>query len=293
MTTGWKKLTRRDITTFDDFATDAVIAAMELGGIGRIQSNGHAKIKGVNGNIITISRDTSGPHIRGNMMTALKRAFPELKSDSQEDIVTSASTSPETGQALLGCPAKGCEQEFATPEALQEHVGFSHYTCKWEGCDMGPDGTAFVGKTRMSVAGHINIRHKGNKPWEHNQQQANAKRAATVAARKAKEAQEAPVVKLVDVHGHPAVVAPAMPEQVAVPPVAGVNVESIGGKGVVMGESVADGNDPDAVAKLALIREILGDDTEVVALKKEVADLKAHLALVREAVGLDFGDDDK
>lgn len=303
MTTGWKKLTTRDLTTFDDFATDAVLTAMQLGGTGRIQTNGHAKIRGANG-IITISRDSSAPHCRGNIMSDLKRAFPDLKtgdSSKKDTTVTPAIFSPQNAsvQGMLECPAKGCDETFSTLGEANAHVHAEHFICKWvhpvtgKPCDMGPDGGPFIGKSRQSIAGHTNIRHLENKPWEKNREQAAANRAATVAARKQKLKDATSVIGLVDVHGHPAVVTPTpvvdtegnytgpLPTMTIHPTVSSMDAQA-----------VANGNDPDATAKLALIREILGDDTEVVALKKEVADLKAHLALVREAVGLDFGDDD-
>lgn len=271
MSTGWKTLTRRDLTTFDTFATDAVLTAMQLGGIGRIGSNGHVVIRGKHGRTMSVSRDTSAPNTQGNVMADLKRTFPELRNNGTNTKDTAVTT-------MVLCPAKGCDEKFPTLGAANTHVHAEHYICTWEGCSMGPDGGPFVGRTKQSTAGHINIRHRGNKPWLINKEKAAAGRAATAAAKKA--ARDHATEEIAEV-------IPMTPEKVAriydVPP---EMVDDEGAQHIGPLPSAPS----DAEVKLALIQEILGVDPEVVKLRKEVADLKAHLALVREAVGLDFED---
>lgn len=292
MTTDWKKLTRKDLTTFDKFATDAVLTAMEQGGIGRIGTNGHAKIRGKDGVSITISRDTSAPHCRGNVAAALERAFPALKAlktnaATQKDatVTTKATTTGITqetydaSQEMVECPAKGCDEKFRNLGEANTHVHAEHVICKWEGCDYGPDGGPFVGRTNQAIAGHTNVRHKENKPWLQNREQAAVNRAATVAARKKAAAEQAAAKEADLLNGYTDAIVANMN---------GHAPDTEGAQRVAPTPPV----DSEAEAKLALIREILGDDFEVAKLKKELADVKAHLALVREAVGLDFGPDD-
>lgn len=271
MSTGWKTLTRRDLTTFDTFATDAVLTAMQLGGVGRIGSRGHATIRGRNGSTMSVSRDTSAPNCQGNVMADLRRTFPELRNNAPNTKDISVST-------MVVCPAKGCDQTFPTLGAANKHVHDEHYICTWEGCSLGPDGGPFVGRTKQSTAGHINIRHRGNKPWLVNPEKAAAGRAATFARKQAEKRaanqQVAPVIELT----------PATKSGTPLPDLGPVDDE--GAQHIAPLPSAPS----EAEAKLALIQEILGQDPEVVKLRKEVADLKAHLALVREAVGLDFED---
>jgi hypothetical protein len=284
MTTDWKQLTRKDLTTFDDFATEAVLSAMHNGGVGRIAPSGHAKIRGKNGVAITISRDSSAPHCRGNVTAALKRAFPELNkpSTSEEEAIMATETPTQ-----LQCPAKGCDQTFADADMLGSHIDTEHYVCGWEGCADGLDGGPFIARTKQSKAGHININHRGHKPWLVNTDKAAAGRAAAVAARRERAANAAANAETL--------MAAAAAAAANTAAKAAIKAESNGHAPTakLVQEEVAVPVETDADAKLSLIREILGDDVEVAALKKEIADLKAHLALVREAVGLDFGTDDE
>lgn len=285
MTTSWKRLTRRDLTTFDDFATKAVLTAMEQGGLGAIAKNGHAKIRGKNGAAMIIARDTSAPHCQGNVVKALRRTFPDLNGTTQKDI-TMTTTSPTIDlQSMLECPAKGCDIRFATADLRDAHVTSEHVVCKWEGCDYGPDGGAFVGRTNQAIAGHTNTRHRGNKPWEANREQAAVNRAATM-ARKRHNREEVAA-------GSAALMAAAAQATLAsnAAELNGFAKAAAEANGEVSARPLDVPVDADAEVKLALIREILGDDEEVAKLKKKLADLKAQMALVREAAGLDAGDD--
>lgn len=284
MTTGWKKLTRRDLATFDTFATEAVLTAMELGGVGKIRTNGHAAIRGKNGASMTIARDSSAPHCQGNMLADLKRSFPELRTDATKEETTVSSkptTTDTTTTEMLECPAKGCEEKFSSTTRLGTHIKADHAVCKWEGCDWGPNGGPYVSLTWHGVAGHTNVRHKENKPWLRNQELAAANRAATIKARK--EARVAAEEKLL-IEPVPADIEPAKLALNGHGPTATIETP--------VAVEAPPATQSDAETKLALIQEILGENPEVARLKKELADVKAHLALVREAVGLDFGDDD-
>lgn len=304
MTTGWKKLTRKDLATFDTFATDAVLTAMELGGVGKIRTNGHAAIRGENRATMTIARDTSAPHCQGNVLADLKRAFPQLRTNgaTKEEVTVSSKpttdTATRTTTEMLDCPAKGCEEKFSSMNRLREHIKESeHAVCKEEGCDYGPNGGPYISLTWHGVAGHTNVRHKGNQPWLQNQAKAAVKRAATVKAkREAREAAELSPVAEVMSNGQMSPVAEVMsnghvptattyPMDVTAPYTGPYASEDT----VKAPPAVPSASD--AETKLALIQEILGENPEVARLQKELADVKALLALVREAVGLDFGDD--
>lgn len=307
MTTPWKKLTRNDLTTFDKFGTNAVLTAMDQGGIGRIGANGHVQIRGVAGTL-SISRDNSAPHCQGNVTAALERAFPALKAAKtsvatiEKDTIMATKTDhtkTDTAPEVIECPAKGCDEKFATLGEANAHVHSEHAICTWEGCDWGPNGGPYIGVSAQAIGGHTNTRHRGFKLHEQNRDKAATKRAATFAAKKKARIEASrvvPVAKQASVE-----VGSFIPDVDLGPTESNGHLSNIeawadqaGATRVVepVKEVAAPATDGDAEAKLALIREILGDDVEVAQLKKEVADLKAHLALVREAVGLDFGDED-
>lgn len=292
----WRTLTRRDLATFDTFATDAVLTAMKLGGVGRIGSKGHAAIRAANGATMMISRDTSAPRCQANVLADLRRTFPDLKTSDQirKD---SAMTSDATTQTKIECPAKGCDQTFPNLGMVNAHVHADHFICKWEGCKLGPDGGPFIARTGNSLAGHTNIHHKGNKPWLANRERAAINRAATVLAKQ--EARKKAAIEAVKPYAEPVEV----PERVDIAEELAVEEHSRLAHEMEMSTTKSGTPLPDlgplppatgdAEAKLALIQEILGDDPRVAKLEKEIADLKALLALVREAVGLDFEDGSK
>lgn len=324
--TGWKRLTSRDLKHFDDNATNAVLMAMEYGGIGKINSNGHAFIRAPGGTgTMSVTRDISSkPNDLKNTQADLRRLFPELRvtgsGATKKKADTSMNSEPSTptftvptpavmgapngiisSETMLTCPAKGCDKEFVTGGARYKHITDDHSTCTWEGadvnhadpnyrCDLGPDGTPFVGASVQSVAGHVNIQHKGNKPWLKRDQSPEAlaaagKKAAETKARKAKKA-AAPVVESA------ATPVAALPEE-KIPPARNVmarntDTSSVEHRGVPLSEVKHRPTKPTTpAAKLAAIRAILGEDPRVAKLQAEVEELKAHLDLVREALNLD------
>jgi hypothetical protein len=305
--TAMKKLVRTDLSTFDDNATKVVLAAMDMGASGRITANGHAFILAPNGGgTMSVSRDTSAPNCLKNIEADFRRLFgapknvapatPAPATDESITVITqtNAPSSIPADEDMIPCPAKGCEKEFVTMGAKIAHVRDEHFTCDWEGpdvdhddpnyrCDLSfnGDGTAYVGLTANAVGGHKNVRHRGNKPWEHidpaGRHEAALKGARTrAAARGGKpepQKQERPTPALFsglrDSHGHPAVVAPSAPT---------FTVQGTG--------TLRPSQPKNAEAVLQAIRELLGEDPQVAKLKSEVEDLTAQLDLIAEAMHL-------
>lgn len=334
--TKWKKLTRRDLTKFDDVATKAILTAMERGGIGRVSARGHATIRASESSgTMSISGNTSAPHIVQNIQADLNRLFPEpapTKDPSMNGDVTPTFTSPadtfelpgatiisENGRTadvtpdeeLLPCLAKGCDKEFVTGGARYAHIRDDHATCEWEGpdaehddpsytCNMAPDGTAFVGMGKQSVAGHVNIHHRGNKPWLHRDPsgyKASARKGAETRAAKlaAERAKEAGRQQLVAMAAAAATTPEPQPSLETAPPTKDApkarnvsapkaDTSTTEHRGLPQGKVTHRPTTP--AAQLAAIRAILGDDPKVAKLQAEVDELKAHLDLVREALNL-------
>jgi hypothetical protein len=305
--TPWKKLTRADLANFDSLATDAVLTAMAHGAVGRVTAKGHVNIRSPhNGETMAVSRNTGDTRAGRNIRGDLKRLFPHLKKESDIMHSQNGATTPVFAAAtdpsnpspvaavpdqLLECPAKGCDKEFATEGARYAHVRDDHYTCGWEGCDLGPDGGPFVGTTQQSISGHVNVRHRGNKPWEHRSKDPEAYKAAAVKANATKAAKRAEAAKQ-------QVTEKVEKTEIAVT----ANSTAKGGnaddkstdktakgehRGLPKGE--VKHRPMTAAAKLAAIREILGPDPRVAKLQAEVDELKAHLDLVREALNITSG----
>lgn len=303
--TGWKKLTRADLRgNFDDTSTRVILTAMNRGGIGRVSNRGHATIRHPDGvRTMSVTRDSSSRKAK-NMLGDLQRLFPEpdnsttvsTKDSTMHQDLTPPFTDSELSAAanalsmftppetLMPCPAKRCDREFATEGALYRHISDEHVVCDWPDCNLGPDGKAFVGDTKASTNGHISIQHKGNKPWLHRDPskrhdvavRAAATRAAKIAAKNA----PSPATKT------PApATAPAMPPAPAVMTEEPKRTSASEHRGLpstpVNHKPMSDR------AKLNAIRELLGEDPRVAKLEARIAELQAHLDLVREAVGLD------
>lgn len=333
-----KILTRADLKAFDGDAKRAALLAMNLGGRGRITSQGHAFIKGPSGETMSIARDSTAPNCKQNIEAALRRVFPDTYTaqskgtpmHSNTPVFTDAIpvTLPEATNgngaavaAKIECPVKRCEQKFATEGALYSHSQRDHETCTWEGpdadhddpnyrCDYGPGGllgAAFIGVNAKAVSGHVNTRHRGNRPWEHvtaaARKQAAANGLATKAAKKAAsvpagttlaeatkavsevtvskradgvlvaEGPKPDLSKLHDEHGNPAVVAPtSTPEHrgISTP---GAKITELRRLYAEMGKIL--GADPEVISELK---------TENRKLKAENADLRAQLDLIAEAL---------
>lgn len=281
--TRWKKLTRNDLTTFDDFATDAVLTAMARGGIGRVSGRGHVTIRASEGRTMSVTRNTNAPHTKQNIQADLRRLFPEINGtphNEESRIMPDLTILPQTDGALavadeepfLTCPVTKCDKVFVTEGARYRHVEDDHATCKWPGCDMGPGGTAFVGMNGSAVAGHTNIQHKGNKPWL---ARAEAVRNGTL-KRKPKKTAAAPV-KAVKV-------AAPKPEKVLASVAVAESNEQPEHRGLPTGE-VKHKPLTDA-AKLREIRKLLGEDPEIKRLRARIAELEAQLELVAEVLHL-------
>lgn len=346
--TTWKKLTRADLRKFDDIATNAILTAMDAGGVGRMNTNGHVVIRGQNGLTMSVTQNTSMPRVKQNIEADLRRVFPQLskKKDMTQSAVTPTFTDIELPQAttsngnrtvntvtsiqsvsaddkMLPCAAKGCEKEFVTYGARLTHMRTEHFICKWEGidvehddpnyrCDLA-DGEPYVAASRQGLAGHVNVYHNGHKPWMHRDNSREArvaaaqKGAATRAANRVVDTPTvtAPAVKAtagttVAEHGAslkptPAILATKSAEKVAPArntPAATSDEASKEHRGLPAGEVKHAPTTP--AAKLAAIRELLGEDPKVAVLQAKVDELQAkndelqaHLDLIREALNLD------
>jgi len=305
--TPWKKLTRADLTNFDTTATGAVLTAMDQGAVGRVTARGHATIRGDNGQTMSVTRDTSAPHCKQNIHADLRRLFPEVRLNgttkknqdvnmhndldkpfSDTELPKATNGTLPAGDVLLQCPAKGCDKEFVTAGARHAHIRDDHATCTWEGadvehddpsyrCDVGPDGTAFVGASKQSVAGHVNIHHRGARPWESRdpaKRHAAAVKGAATRARKAGKKAAGAVSK-------PVANGTAQSRNTATTKSDSHTEEH---RGLPMSEVKHRPTTP--AAKLAAIRAILGDDPRVAQLEAQVAELKAQLDLVAEVLHL-------
>lgn len=314
--TVWKKLTRADLSHFDDIPAEIVLIAMDRGGIGRISTGGHATIRHPDGvSTMSVSRHGTGRKAE-NMRNDLQRLFPlpqngstqngnqEMEAPKFTDIELATRPAP-ADEELLKCPAgmpakRACDKEFATEGALYSHIRDDHDTCDWKGpdvehddpnytCDLN-DGAAFVGNSKQATAGHVNIYHKGNKPWEKRDNSYEARSRAAKKGAETRALHRTPVAE-------PAAELPST-----------ANTTTTGGPTTVIMtpstlppvKKLAESKDPDghrglppgAVAHkpvtdkaiLAAIRELLGEDPQVAKLKKEVADLQAQLDLIAEAL---------
>ena len=317
--TTWKKLVRKDLTTFDDNATRVVLAAMGQNAVGRITGRGHAFIKAPNGGgTMSVSRDTSAPNCLKNVEADFRRLFgaqqeSTTKDESKATMHTDSRYMPFTdvpypsangkkdGEATVApsndlmilCPAKGCEAEFVTEGAKYTHIKKEHFECthrelpgvsedKWPAsCTFGVDGTAHVAPSAQSLAGHVNVHHLGNKPWEHRDPAKRSEAARKGAATRARNAGR-PVVAEVKRVAVPVVSVEKRPDGVLV---ADSTPEH---RGLPTGD-VTHKPATDA-AKLREIRKLLGDDpakdAEVVKLKARIAELEAQLELVAEVLHL-------
>jgi hypothetical protein len=307
MSTGWKRLTRGDLAKFDDTATEVILTAMDRGGIGRISNRGHATIRHPDGvRTMSVTADSSIRKAH-NMRGDLRKLFPEpatngatedkdtaKESTMQENHRRPTFTDAELPQATNGavadvilCPANKCDAVFTTPGARYAHIRDLHVTCEWPGCADGPDGTAYVGRNKQAVGGHVQVAHKGAKPWlqrDPSKRHEIAKKASATKQRNREArlaAEAAAAEKLVEATTVPVAstepeLVPTEPRQVtATPEHRGLPSAAVTHKPMT------------AAAKLKAIREILGEDPHVAQLEARVAELQAHLDLVREAVGLD------
>lgn len=265
----WKTLQRSDLKAFDEDMTKAVLYAMEHGGTGRISNNGHAILRNNNGQTMSVSRSSSGGSRKQNVARDLNRLFggpvtvtrkpvqtPKLNGHGAEALGRDVMAGTEN----LKCPAKGCEYLAVTQGAIYAHVDKCHYRC--DECD-------YIGRTAQARALHVTRTHRGINPAQ------NRKQTPPPAVEQ--PAQDQP----------PQATDTNPPQQPETPPAAEPTV-------------VPETPGLDDHRKLLAIRELLGEDPRITQLQERVAqqqqtidalirerdDVKAQLALVREAIGL-------
>lgn len=161
---GWKRLFRTDLKTFDDRATELVLAAMDRGAMGRISSKGHAILRGPDGQTMSVSRNTgSGNRGRQNMEAEFVRIFGPLEVRALPRAVGDSVSIehplvPTRETVMIACPLDSCDAEFVTEGARYTHVQREHFPCKEPGCQR-----VFDNATKAS--GHFNVTH-GRKVWQ-------------------------------------------------------------------------------------------------------------------------------
>lgn len=165
----WRKLTRRDLATFDDSATAAVLAAMDRGGVGRISSKGHAILRSPNGRTMSVTPNSNRSkqvveiNLRklfpvtdeaenGPGTTTEAKAAPVNNNNTQSEATTATTT-----EAKIPCTNKACGLTFVTQGALYSHVNKDHVVCDEPGCLLSWD-------TRRQMVSHRNIVHRGLAP---------------------------------------------------------------------------------------------------------------------------------
>ena len=253
----WKTLQRADLKAFDEDMTKAVLYAMEHGAKGRISNNGHAILRNNNGQTMSVSRSSSGGSRKQNVARDLTRLFGGPVTVTRRPVETTQMNGQGTealgrdvmaNEPNLRCPANGCGYLGATEGAIYSHVQKEHYRC---------DHCSFVGKTKQARSLHIARTHEGR---------------GGPGTRTAKT--PAPAVEPAGNDEEP----PQVPEPTVVP----------------------ENPTVEANNKLLMIRELLGEDPRLAQMQERVAqqqqtiddllrerdDLKAQLALVREALGL-------
>lgn len=161
--TGYKRLQRGDLRTFDGRAVELILGAMARGGEGRISSKGHAILRSPNGQTMSVSRNTAtGNRSYRNMQADYQRCFGNLPVlDERTDGALALVPDPEPdehplvprqGRQLLECPVESCEAEFVTEGARYSHVHKEHHPCKQPGCFK-------VFDKPNKASGHFNVVH--------------------------------------------------------------------------------------------------------------------------------------
>lgn len=167
MSTGWRKLTRKDLRTFDEDMTKAILYAMDCGGVGRVSNNGHAILRNNTGQTMSVSRSASGGSRKQNVARDLCRVFGAPVEDSKPSSDDSTAVTPpdlrqpvgphpaeQADEPKLPCPANGCDETFVTEGARYSHANTQHHVCPEPGCgfaSMKPNG---VGAHRSRKHGY-------------------------------------------------------------------------------------------------------------------------------------------
>lgn len=167
----WGRLTRRDLRGFDDSAKAAILYAMDRGGVGRISRKGHCVLRSPSGDTMAVTSNSN----KSKQVVAInvKRLFPDIP---EKAISTVPDGTQKDGSAMkvtvkqwLSCPVKGCEETFATEGARYSHIDSAHAKCTEPGCQVtvGDYTGPHVAQNKRGRAGHVNVAHRGVKPWEH------------------------------------------------------------------------------------------------------------------------------
>lgn len=118
----FKKIGKRDLTVFDDEATQLVMEMMDAGWTGRLSQRGHAIMRAPDGQAThSISRDSlrgrSGRNARA-IFERWKLQHAKAQSSVESNIIQMHSTGFEVFDRLV-CP--DCERVFQTPQGLSAH----------------------------------------------------------------------------------------------------------------------------------------------------------------------------
>lgn len=190
----WHRLTRRDLTSFDDHATSTVLAAMERGGVGRISTKGHAILRNPKTGE-TMGVAPSSNKSKQVIAIRLRKLFPESDTTPDESASTrtipaprepinnnthaqvSAQDQAEATEPTLSCTNKRCDAVFVTEGARYSHVNSKHVVCAKPGC------LASFDDNRARVA-HEGIVHEGRKPRAEGKAKAAAAAATIIKEKK-------------------------------------------------------------------------------------------------------------
>ena len=159
----WRRLTRRDLMNFDDVSTDAVLTAMDRGGVGRISSKGHAILRAPGGATMSVSPNSN----KSKQVTAIRvrKLFPETNDKPQaapqpppapNNTNQAEATMPKPDKSIA-CTNPTCDETFATEGALYAHVNSKHVVCPAPGCLYSRD-------SNRGVVPHHRIVHLGLAP---------------------------------------------------------------------------------------------------------------------------------
>lgn len=280
----WRTLTRQDLRAFDEDMTKFVLYAMEQGGVGRVSNNGHCIIRNNRGQTMSVSRSASG----GNRKQNVARDICRLFGDPNDNPKPSPPKTPEKPQLMqaqptqqtdevVRCTVKGCTEQFVTEGARYSHIEQNHYRCREDGC-------SFVGKTPQSRALHVTRTHRGINPRQNRKQ-----------PRPVETVQPAPDSGLAETP-EPTAEQPAeapAPQQPETPPAAEPDTDREQPGWYDRVRVVGESPTVEANRKLLMIREVLGEDPRIAELRGQVDDLrrerddlKAQLALIRDALAL-------
>lgn len=158
----WYKLTRSDLATFDDIATNVILYAMERGGSGRISRKGHAILRGPNGGTMSVPRD--GNRSQQVLEGTVRKMFDSEPNESPTPV---GGPTPEQRIAAiqdriipnpqLHCLEPSCEAVFVTEGARYSHIHERHNVCPFPGC-------SFTRDWKPAVVSHHRIVHEGFRP---------------------------------------------------------------------------------------------------------------------------------